>query len=74
LPVVVVNQCIHGPVDMNVYSKGRKQQSMGLLGHGVNSTPETMTAKLHWALSQNLNIAEVMGKNLCGEHRERLNE
>lgn len=74
LPVVVVNQCIHGPVDMNVYSKGRKQQGMGLLGHGVNSTPETMTAKLHWALSQNLNIAEAMGKNLCGEHRERLNE
>ena len=74
LPVVIVNQCIHGPVDMNVYSKGRKQKSMGLLGHGVNSTPETITTKLHWALSQNLNIADVMTKNLCGEHRERLME
>jgi len=45
-----------------------------LLGHGVNSTPETITTKLHWALSQNLNIADVMTKNLCGEHRERLME
>lgn len=74
LPVVVVNQCIHGPVDLNVYSKGRKQQSMGLLGHGVNSTPETITVKLHWALSQNMNIAKAMTENLCGEHRERLME
>ena len=74
LPVVIVNQCIHGPVDMNVYSKGRKQQSMGLLGHGVNSTPETTTAKLHWVLSQNMDVGAAMTQNLCGEHRETLKE
>jgi glutamyl-tRNA(Gln) amidotransferase subunit D len=74
LPVVIVNQCIHGPVDMNVYSKGRKQQSMGLLGHGVNSTPEATTAKLHWVLSQNMEVGAAMTQNLCGEHRETLNE
>lgn len=74
LPVVIVNQCIHGPVDMNVYSKGRKQQSMGLLGHGLNASPDTITTKLHWALSQNLNIAEAMTQNRCGEHRENLYE
>jgi len=74
LPVVVVNQCIHGPVDMNVYSKGRKQQSMGLLGHGLNSTPETTTTKLHWVLSQNMDVADAMKANLCGEHRKTLME
>ena len=74
LPVVIVNQCIHGPVDMNVYSKGRKQQAMGLLGHGVSSTPETMVAKLHWVLSQNMDVKAALARNLCGEHRETLRE
>ena len=74
LPVVVVNQCIHGPVDMNVYSKGRKQQAMGLLGHGISSTPETMVAKLHWVLSQNVDVKKALSANLCGEHRDVLRE
>ena len=74
LPVLVINQCINGPVDMNVYSKGRKQQTMGLLGHGVSSTPEAMIAKLHWCLSQNKDITKAMEENLCGEHRENLYE
>ena len=69
---MIVNQCIHGPVDMNVYSKGRKQQDMGLLGHGVSSTPEAMTAKLHWVLSQNMDLQKALTSNLCGEHRETL--
>jgi glutamyl-tRNA(Gln) amidotransferase subunit D len=74
LPVVIVNQCIHGPVDLNVYSKGRKQQSMGLLGHGMSSTPETITTKLHWVLSQNLDVVKALNANLCGEHRDLLME
>ena len=74
LPVLIVNQCIHGPVDLNVYSKGRKQQEMGLLGHGITSTPETMVTKLHWVLSQNMDIPEGMMANLCGEHRDILME
>ena len=72
LPVLVVNQCIHGPIDMNVYAKGRKQREMGLLGHGVNGTPEAMIVKLHWCLSQGMEISEAMQSNLCGEHRENL--
>ena len=74
LPVVVVNQCIHGPVDMNVYSKGRKQQTMGLLGHGISSTPETMVAKLHWVLSQTVDVKKALSTNLCGEHRDVLRD
>ena len=72
LPVVVVNQCIHGPVDMNVYAKGRQQLELGVLGHGMNATPEAISVKLHWVLSQALDVAEAMGSNLCGEHRENL--
>ena len=72
LPVLVVNQCIHGPVNMNVYAKGRKQREMGLLGHGVNGTPEAMIVKLHWCLSQGMEISEAMQSNLCGEHRKNL--
>ena len=68
---MIVNQCIHGPVDMNVYSKGRKQQAMGLLGHGVSSTPETMVAKLHWVLSQNMDINGALASNLCENIEKR---
>ena len=74
LPVVVVNQCIHGPVDMNVYSKGRKQIDMGILGHGISSTPEAITVKTHWCLSQGLDLKKTLPKNLCGEHRDNLFE
>jgi len=74
LPVVVVNQCINGPVDMNVYSKGRKQIDMGLLGHGINSTPEAITVKTHWCLSQGMELKKMLAKNLCGEHRDNLFE
>lgn len=74
LPVVVVNQCINGPVDMNVYSKGRKQIDMGILGHGISSTPEAITVKTHWCLSQGLELKKTLAKNLCGEHRDNLFE
>jgi len=47
---------------------------MGLLGHGITSTPETMVTKLHWVLSQNMDIPEGMMANLCGEHRDILME
>jgi hypothetical protein len=47
---------------------------MGLLGHGISSTPETMVAKLHWVLSQNVDVKKALSDNLCGEHREVLRE
>lgn len=72
VPVVVVNQCISGPVDMNVYSKGRKQMQMGILGHGIVAPPETVVAKLHWALSNGKNINSIIAADLCGEGRATL--
>ena len=74
LPVVIVNQCINGPVDMNVYSKGRKQIDIGILGHGISSTPEAITVKTHWCLSQGMELKDALARNLCGEHRDNLYE
>jgi len=67
IPIVVTNQCIHGPVDMNVYSKGRKQMEMGILGHGMVAAPDTVVVKVHWALSNRMKIQEAVAANLCGE-------
>ncbi|MBT60985.1 MAG: Glu-tRNA(Gln) amidotransferase GatDE subunit D [Euryarchaeota archaeon] len=67
IPIVVTNQCINGPVDMNVYSKGRKQLEMGLLGHGSVTAPDTVVVKVHWALSNSMKVADAVASNLCGE-------
>ena len=67
IPVMIVNQCIHGPVDMNVYSKGRIQQEMGILGHGITTSPEAAIVKLHYALSTDKDVREVLTTNLFGE-------
>ena len=67
IPIIVTNQCIHGPVDMNVYSKGRKQMEMGIMGHGSVAAPDTVVVKVHWALSNNVKLEDAIGMNLCGE-------
>ena len=67
VPVIVANQCIHGPIDLNVYSKGREQQRIGVLGHASTSSPEALLAKVHWALSNGKDLA-ILSENLCGEN------
>ena len=74
IPVVVTSQCINGPIDMNVYSKGRKQQEMGLLGHGSVTSPDSTVVKIHYALSNNKDVAKVLRMNLCGENINTLRE
>ncbi len=68
MPVVIANQCIHGPVNMNVYSKGRIQQELGILGQANNSSPEAVIVKCHWSLSQGRNLSQDMMQNLVGEN------
>ncbi len=72
IPALVVNQCIHGPINMNVYSKGRIQQDIGLLGHGLTSSPEAAVVKLHFALSNNMDVVSTMAKNLFGEQQQTI--
>ena len=71
IPVIVANQCINGPVDLNVYSKGRSQQEIGVLGHGSTSSPEALLVKIHWALSNEKGL-EILSENLCGENQSSL--
>jgi len=72
IPALVVNQCIHGPINMNVYSKGRIQQDIGLLGHGITSSPEAAVVKLHFALSNSMDVGSVMTQNLIGEQQQTI--
>ena len=71
IPVIVANQCINGPVDLNVYSKGRNQREIGVLGHGSTSSPEALLAKIHWALSNEKGL-EILSENVCGENQSSL--
>ena len=74
IPVMIVNQCIHGPVDMNVYSKGRIQQEMGILGHGITTSPEAAIVKLHYALSTGKDVREILTSNLFGEEIHQIRD
>ena len=72
LQIVIANQCINGAVNMNVYSKGRRQQEIGLLGQGGTSTPEAVVVKTHWSLSQERDLATDLDSNLIGENPDRI--
>ncbi|MDP7043126.1 MAG: Glu-tRNA(Gln) amidotransferase subunit GatD [Candidatus Thalassarchaeaceae archaeon] len=69
--VAMSTQCILGPVHLDVYSKGRDQQEIGVLGHGTNFPPETALVKLHHLLSRGLSgdeLASAWRENLVGEN------
>ena len=65
---VMSTQCIHGPIHMDVYSKGRDQQEMGLIGNHATTGPDTALVKLHFLLSIGLDIEAGWMANLCGEN------
>ncbi|MFL2971288.1 MAG: Glu-tRNA(Gln) amidotransferase subunit GatD [Candidatus Thalassarchaeaceae archaeon] len=69
--VVVVAQTIHGPMNMNVYAKGREQQDMGVIGHGSLCPPGSALVKLHHLLSRGggqETVASNWTEDLCGEN------
>ena len=68
--VVVVAQTIHGPMNMNVYAKGREQQEMGIIGHGSLCPPGSALVKVHHLLSRGggrETVAKNWTEDLCGE-------
>lgn len=75
---LVSSQCIEGPVNMAVYSKGRIQQEMGILGHNSRCGPDAAMIKLHWLLSQYgkdiEKITEAWQDDLVGENPETMSE
>jgi glutamyl-tRNA(Gln) amidotransferase subunit D len=72
--VAATTQTIHGSVNMNVYSTGRKMQELGIIGNYTDMTPETAFIKLAWLLSNTPKekVKELYAKNLVGEITERL--
>ena len=69
--VVVVAQTIEGPMNMNVYAKGREQQEMGIIGHGSLCPPASALVKLHHLLSRGggrETVAAGWKEDLCGEN------
>ena len=68
---VVVAQTIQGPVNMDVYSKGRQQQKIGIIGHKSLCPPGSALVKLHYLLSQDNRRDTVLnswGEDLVGEN------
>ena len=48
----MTTQCIHGPIHMDVYSKGHDQQEIGVLGNHATLGPDAALVKLHFLLSR----------------------
>ncbi|HJX05980.1 MAG TPA: Glu-tRNA(Gln) amidotransferase subunit GatD [Candidatus Nanoarchaeia archaeon] len=76
MPVVMSSQTIYGRIDMNVYSTGREQINLGLIGNYADMTPETAFIKLAWLLSNyskenKEEIKALFEKSLRGEISER---
>jgi glutamyl-tRNA(Gln) amidotransferase subunit D len=71
--VVVTTQCLHGAVNLNVYSTGRDMIAAGALPVG-DMLPETAYVKLMWAMGQTDDYEEVnklMLTNIAGELTDR---
>lgn len=76
MPVVMASQCVYGLVDMNVYSEGRRNIDLGVLGNYSNMTPETTFIKLAWLLSNfdKEAIPELITTNFRGEMADRIED
>ena len=69
---VMTTQCVHGPVHMDVYSKGREQQELGILGNHATLGPDAALIKLHFLLSSGQDISTGWDANLCGENHSSI--
>ncbi|PIN73912.1 Glu-tRNA(Gln) amidotransferase GatDE subunit D [Candidatus Woesearchaeota archaeon CG10_big_fil_rev_8_21_14_0_10_45_16] len=70
--VVMTTQCLFGPVNLNVYSKGRDLQEIGVLS-GKDMLANTALVKLSWLLGNYpKKVKEMFSENLRGEINERL--
>ena len=69
MAVVMTSQCIHGRVNMNVYSTGRELLKLGVIP-AEDMLPETALVKLMWVLGQTTDpkkIRELFLQNIAGE-------
>ena len=66
--VVMTTQCIFGGVNLNVYSKGRDLQELGIIS-GKDMLANTALVKLSWLLAnyKKNEVGDLVGINLRGE-------
>ncbi|MEW6528821.1 MAG: Glu-tRNA(Gln) amidotransferase subunit GatD [Candidatus Micrarchaeota archaeon] len=72
--VVMSSQTIYGRINMNVYTPGRILQEIGVIGNGMDWTPETAYVKLCWVLGKEKDlkkIKELMIRNIASEISSR---
>lgn len=69
-PVVMTSQAVHGRLNHNVYSHGRRLKQAGVLGHGHDETPEAAYMKLAWLLSNHdeAKARQLYDANIAGEY------
>jgi glutamyl-tRNA(Gln) amidotransferase subunit D len=70
IPVFMASQTIYGRINLDIYSAGRLIQEAGVMGNGLDMTPETAYIKLCWVLGQEKNakkVREIMEKDIAGE-------
>ncbi len=72
--VVMTTQCLFGPVNLNVYSKGRDLLDLGVI-QGKDMLGNTALVKLSWLLANypKKQVETLINTNLCGEINEHLN-
>jgi glutamyl-tRNA(Gln) amidotransferase subunit D len=69
---VMATQCIHGPIHMDVYSKGRDQLELGIIGNHATTGPDTSLVKLHFLLSTGQDVRTGWDADLCGENKSSI--
>jgi glutamyl-tRNA(Gln) amidotransferase subunit D len=73
MAVVMTSQCLHGRVNMNVYSTGRELLKLGVIP-AEDMLPETALVKLMWVLGQTTDpkrVREMFLQNMAGEISQR---
>ncbi|MBI2079985.1 Glu-tRNA(Gln) amidotransferase subunit GatD [Candidatus Micrarchaeota archaeon] len=74
ISVVMSSQTIYGRLNMHVYTAGRLLMDAGVIGDGMDWTPETAYVKLCHALGRTKDlkkVRELMETNMVGEISER---
>lgn len=68
IPVIITSQTIHGRINLNVYTNGRKLKQLGVHGHQQDIQPSTAYMKTAWLLSNHKdNFTSLYKANIAGE-------
>ena len=72
-PVILTLQTVRGPIDLDVYAKGRRLREIGILGHDTSFAPETAVIRLlHLMSGTSTTWRDRWSEDLIGEHHPRL--